>query len=690
MEINILFRNLCKVQWLSVALFTGGKVVLQKQINDKQAGNINELLLCKRLCKTLFSFIPIEEKSQTPELLKMTSPSKNNLPPISASTTNGARSNIWEQSRDPDLGTTHATKGSARGDDLKHTKNLNLYQLSNYTFGIKDPRNEPDPSVQARFQRMREEYEVIGMRRSVDAVLVVHDHGFPHILLIQIGSSFFKLPGGELKPDEEEAEGLKRILTETLGSEETEIDQWTIEECIATWWRPNFDPQRYPYIPGHVTKPKERTRLLLVQLPETAHFAVPKNLKLVAAPLFELFDNGNGYGLVISSLPQTLADSILSIILDLLSSLHSFWDLFYVITQFIISAGTFTMLPKLKFNGIQSLLEQSFRLNVFGKTLVVNKFFVDIANKKKVFHLNIASFATKRNNIHFKSNYTATQPAYSSSQPLENICNVLKLLKSTSVVIIYPTYSSLEADNLLTLIKSTNGKSRLEIYSKQYTNVLKHVWHHLNELHCSAGLLSLVDMPRKKPFDELKVYWIKSNDELNSALQCSSKNSILQINSNFTDPIVENSLPNNVITNYCKIYFHNNTSSQLIGIIQRICKTCPQMKRLKVEYNRDHWSIGVFTFEQLIARIKHQHDAFNKIIQTAIDLLPRTKINVEFDLNIGKFGFQLPQNWRTCLEQLKLSDDVIEETNENGCHRVKIICAIKKTNSKFCYEFKQI
>lgn len=38
----------------------------------------------------------------------------------------------------------------------------------------------------------------------------------------------------------------------------------------------------------------------------SALFAVPKNYKLVAAPLFELYDNAQGYGPIISSLPQTL------------------------------------------------------------------------------------------------------------------------------------------------------------------------------------------------------------------------------------------------------------------------------------------------------------------------------------------------------------------------------------------------
>mgnify|MGYP002043242095 FL=1 len=75
---------------------------------------------------------------------------------------------------------------------------------------------------------------------------------------------------------------------------------------IGTWWRPNFEPAQYPYIPPHITKPKEQKKLFLVQLPERAFFAVPRNYKLVAAPLFELYDNAQGYGPIISTLPQAL------------------------------------------------------------------------------------------------------------------------------------------------------------------------------------------------------------------------------------------------------------------------------------------------------------------------------------------------------------------------------------------------
>lgn len=64
---------------------------------------------------------------------------------------------------------------------------VKLYPLSNYTFGTKDPMYEKDRTVEARFNRMREDFENFGMRRSVEAVLLVHEHNLPHVLLLQLG-----------------------------------------------------------------------------------------------------------------------------------------------------------------------------------------------------------------------------------------------------------------------------------------------------------------------------------------------------------------------------------------------------------------------------------------------------------------------------------------------------------------------
>jgi cleavage and polyadenylation specificity factor subunit 5 len=44
---------------------------------------------------------------------------------------------------------------------------------------------------------MKRMYEHEGMRRTVDGILLVQQHGHPHVLLLQIGNTFFKLSVSE-------------------------------------------------------------------------------------------------------------------------------------------------------------------------------------------------------------------------------------------------------------------------------------------------------------------------------------------------------------------------------------------------------------------------------------------------------------------------------------------------------------
>ncbi|KAF4622173.1 hypothetical protein D9613_009347 [Agrocybe pediades] len=230
-----------------------------------------------------------------------------------------------------------------------------LYPLSNFTFSTKEAQPEEDPSVSARLQRLQNNYEDYGMRRTVEGILVVHDHGHPHILMLQIANAFFKLyvfyfippllrgdevsvfkPGDYLKPGEDEIEGLKKRLDDRLAPPPgSQFDQashginndWEIGDCLAQWWRPNFEtfmgegtsiraiiisilhffPEHYPFIPAHITKPKECKKLFVVQMPEKKVLAVPKNMKLLAIPLFELYDNAARYGPQLSAIPHLLS-----------------------------------------------------------------------------------------------------------------------------------------------------------------------------------------------------------------------------------------------------------------------------------------------------------------------------------------------------------------------------------------------
>ena len=187
---------------------------------------------------------------------------------------------------------------------LPHT----VYPVSNFKFGVKNPKQDKVATVPEQLERMKQKYETEGPRRTVEAVLVVHQHNHPHILLLQTGGSVFKLPGGRLRPGEEELDGLKRKLVNKLSPESESLKMdWEIGDCIGCFYRPNFETIMYPYFPAHITKPKEIKKVYMIRLPESCYFAVPSNLKLLAVPLFELYDNVARYGPLISGLPLMLS-----------------------------------------------------------------------------------------------------------------------------------------------------------------------------------------------------------------------------------------------------------------------------------------------------------------------------------------------------------------------------------------------
>ncbi|KAF9027860.1 hypothetical protein BDZ89DRAFT_1066602, partial [Hymenopellis radicata] len=170
----------------------------------------------------------------------------------------------------------------------------NLYPLSNFTLSTKEAQPEEDPSVSARLQRLQNNYEDFGMRRTVEGILA-------------------DSPGDYLKPGEDEINGPKRLLDDRLapptGSEQFNAshgvdNDWEIGDCLAQWWRPNFE----------TFMPKECKKLFLVQTPERKVLTVPKNMKLLGS-----------YGPQLSAIPHLLSRyNFISMTPRLLSCLLSF------------------------------------------------------------------------------------------------------------------------------------------------------------------------------------------------------------------------------------------------------------------------------------------------------------------------------------------------------------------------------
>ncbi|GAB2218094.1 hypothetical protein Droror1_Dr00001312 [Drosera rotundifolia] len=206
----------------------------------------------------------------------------------------------------PAAAPTNHLSGSAAGDAVSV---LNLYPLSCFYFGSKEARRPSrDETVAERVSRLKSNYEARGLRACVEAVILVELFKHPHLLLLQVRNSFFKLPGGRLKPGESDIEGLRRKLCSKLSSDEdSNLMQWEVGECLGKWWRTDFETLYYPYLSPNIKKPKECIKLFIVKLRAHQRFTVPKNMKLLAVPLSQTHDNHKTYGTIIAGIPQLLS-----------------------------------------------------------------------------------------------------------------------------------------------------------------------------------------------------------------------------------------------------------------------------------------------------------------------------------------------------------------------------------------------
>jgi len=187
---------------------------------------------------------------------------------------------------------------------------INLYPLSHFTFGTKDALKERDSSVEARMERHKARFEEQGMRRVVEGVALVHEHGHPHVLLLTVmGGRAFRLPGGRLRPGEEEVAGMRRKLQRKVGNDKVAAGAtWEVDsEPLGRLWRPGWDCNVYPYVPAHSNRPKECRTLFLCPINERTNFAIPRGLDLKAVSLYELHGNEARYGPVLASLPTLLS-----------------------------------------------------------------------------------------------------------------------------------------------------------------------------------------------------------------------------------------------------------------------------------------------------------------------------------------------------------------------------------------------
>lgn len=117
---------------------------------------------------------------------------------------------------------------------------VTLYNISNYTFNTKEASSDLEHTVPSKqIDQLYQYYALKGTRTTVEAILMVHEHNHPNLLMLQNASGQFFLPHGPLNVGEDETTGLVRILNSLLGSSPTQ--DWDIGEITSVLYRPNFE-----------------------------------------------------------------------------------------------------------------------------------------------------------------------------------------------------------------------------------------------------------------------------------------------------------------------------------------------------------------------------------------------------------------------------------------------------------------
>ena len=166
---------------------------------------------------------------------------------------------------------------------------IQIPDLNQFTYGtgsgeINEEEKE-EPKID-KIDRLRNLFSTSGTVNSVRAIVLVHIHNHPHVLLLEKNSNKSTvIPGGILTPGEDDESGLQRLLSKKMCLVE---GAYEIGEMLATWYRPQFTNQFYPYLPVHITMPKEIERWYLVSLPEKGSIAISPKYRLCAVPFYDL------------------------------------------------------------------------------------------------------------------------------------------------------------------------------------------------------------------------------------------------------------------------------------------------------------------------------------------------------------------------------------------------------------------
>eukprot|EP00918_Siedleckia_nematoides_P080544 GHVU01176738.1.p1 GENE.GHVU01176738.1~~GHVU01176738.1.p1 ORF type:complete len:255 (+),score=3.61 GHVU01176738.1:314-1078(+) len=140
------------------------------------------------------------------------------------------------------------------------------------------------PQSGQTIQRRLQKFIRTGMRHSVGAIFLSHSHLSPCMLAFKHDETgFCTTPIGKGTKDRTPEQTLEIKLQKYIMS-----SQFEVGEYLGLAWRAEIGGDLYPYLPLHVSRPKEAVRFYQVTLPPTCKIQVPPGFSLLSVPFINL------------------------------------------------------------------------------------------------------------------------------------------------------------------------------------------------------------------------------------------------------------------------------------------------------------------------------------------------------------------------------------------------------------------
>lgn len=197
-----------------------------------------------------------------------------------------------------------------------------VYPLDSYEYHNNDDVESKFLQSESLEGKRLNAYEKQGLRRTVVGICLSHRYEFPHLLVVEeLSTRRLALFSGKMKSWEKPRLVLKkkmekyvkkignvsktRFNAHTLSNLKSPAEEVDVGEFLGEFWRAEFHSEALPYLPPHVTRPKERLRLYQLILPPKCWFCLPSGFALKALPFFEL--QSSKYSLSVRGLPHLVS-----------------------------------------------------------------------------------------------------------------------------------------------------------------------------------------------------------------------------------------------------------------------------------------------------------------------------------------------------------------------------------------------